>query len=409
MKGTVKPKSQKGSRNSTRDDKTKNTKKNSSERHLSAPTNRPAEDRSTSQLTKELRQREIKCQKWEEELRTRELALSDKLKELSSLQSMTLKLEAKIKELERSNQILRLENLTHVDPITPAPKYHPTPNTSKQQSEHSHDRIQLLERKLEHLQQRDQDRLVSSLENRILFLELASRGNQPQHYHTTPQIYPPPHYQAPPAFMPMRGPRMPEYPHFLHQHPYNNSPLIHPNQEQHLGLNQQFPYHQSGIQRRPDQHPAPHNCHPYENFYAQHQSGHLLREERNTHQTHTPRHWPESSRPSPSHPPSKNATAQHSQHSNQHKANIILSQERSTTTTTGYGERCQLDTQTNPKQTIHHTTEKGPLIKEISSRRIDNTSTDKDIARHTIDGPQQGQRVLEQKSKRKPPTNYPPM
>ncbi|CAC5358320.1 unnamed protein product [Mytilus coruscus] len=66
-------------------------------------------DISSSQSDKELRQKENKLRKMEEELKKEKVIINDAIKDQSHLKSYSLNLEAKVKELENSNRILRMK------------------------------------------------------------------------------------------------------------------------------------------------------------------------------------------------------------------------------------------------------------------------------------------------------------
>ncbi|VDI42152.1 Hypothetical predicted protein [Mytilus galloprovincialis] len=58
---------------------------------------------------KELRQRESKLKRLEEELKKEKASISDTLKDQSRLKTYSVNMEAKVKELENSNRILRMK------------------------------------------------------------------------------------------------------------------------------------------------------------------------------------------------------------------------------------------------------------------------------------------------------------
>ena len=70
---------------------------------------------------KELRQKELRLKKWEEELKQQNAANSDTTSNNAKLQSHVLKLEAKIRELENSNRILRIKVAGSVENSTISP------------------------------------------------------------------------------------------------------------------------------------------------------------------------------------------------------------------------------------------------------------------------------------------------
>jgi hypothetical protein len=160
------------------------------------------EHTSHSALMKEMRQREMKCKKWELDLKQREAGLSTKLKEVTLLQGIIVKLEQKIGELEKSNKLLRQCSHTQNQEDN-EPKPHPTDHSLEA-------RIHYLETKMIQMEMHS---MVSSLEDKMsrqmtnIEEKLEKLGNkQPTSYQIPHQLPVPP---GVPIFHPPPGSGVP--------------------------------------------------------------------------------------------------------------------------------------------------------------------------------------------------------
>ncbi|CAG2184397.1 unnamed protein product [Mytilus edulis] len=151
----------------------------------------------TNLKEKELRQKELRLKKWEEELKQQSATNSQNSNENAKLQAYIMNLEAKIKELENSNRILRIKVAGNVDsaPTNVTNRDLPIPDMPKRHTEHivegfpMHIETQHLQSKIQsmeniyNLNRRVSDLEFNSLKQRLDALEV-SKQHWPSHQST---------------------------------------------------------------------------------------------------------------------------------------------------------------------------------------------------------------------------------
>lgn len=178
------------------------------------------ESKDANSVMKELRQREAKCKRWEQDLKARENDLIEKSAEILYLQGVVVKLENRIVELEKSNKLLRLNVPSNQDALTddlkevPQRAHNDTNNSS---------RLHQVESKMQQLETLVQmTRLEDKMEKKYAALEQKIEK-------LTPSFQPPmqmvPIYEVPLYHQPHQGP--PRGDSALHAPPFTRQEHSH--------------------------------------------------------------------------------------------------------------------------------------------------------------------------------------